>query len=376
MNRIKTAPTQEAPTAQRAQRSSAAEPVRRRGRGRNAAGLAVLVVILLFSVVLSAGVGAVSISPSELWAMLIAKSGLTPAGGYREEQEIIFWFIRLPRIGLGILVGAGLAVAGTLLQGLFRNPLADPTLIGISSGAMLAAVLTIVFNLSLGMLGSYFASYSLAFAAFAGSCITTVVVYRVAKANGDFKIGTMLLVGIAINAFVMALTGLITSLANDQQLRDLTFWNLGSLGGATWTSVLTLTPFVLITVVFTPVLSKALNLLALGENQATYLGVNMVRLRRSCIVLATLAVGASVAMAGNIGFVALIVPHIVRKVFGPDHRIVIPGAAIGGAAILTLADAIARTIVAPSELPIGVITALMGAPIFVYILLTEHKRQV
>lgn len=348
--------------------------IKRRSTGKRTWGIGLLLFHLFVAIVVSAGVGAVSIKPQELWAILLAKMGISSVVSFREEQEIIFWFIRLPRICLGILVGAGLAVAGTLLQGLFRNPLADPTLVGISSGAMLAAVLSIVFNLSLGILGGFWASYTLAFSAFTGACLTTIVVYRVAKANGDFKISTMLLVGIAINAFVMALTGLITSLANDQQLRDLTFWNLGSLGGATWMNVLTLLPFVLVALLFTPALSKSLNLLALGENQASYLGVDIARLRKICIVLATLSVGASVAMAGNIGFVALIVPHIIRKIFGPDHRVVLPGAAIGGAVILTFADALARTLVAPSELPIGVITALTGAPIFVYILLTEHKK--
>jgi iron complex transport system permease protein len=347
---------------------------RKKGGRKNKWWLTGMSLLLLVSVVVSAGVGAVTIGPGEILAIVFAKVGIALAIPFEEQQEIVFWYIRLPRVCLGILVGAGLAIAGTLLQGLFRNPLADPTLIGISSGAMLAAVLTIVFGLSLGILGGYFASYTLAFSAFVGACTTTIIVYRVAKAKGEFKIGTMLLTGIAINAFVMALTGLLTSLANDQQLRDLTFWNLGSLGGATWNSVWTLLPFILLALIFSPRLAKSLNLLALGENQAATMGVDMVRLRKICILLATLAVGASVSMAGNIGFVALIVPHIVRKAFGPDHRMVLPAAALGGAAILTFADALARTIVAPAELPIGVVTALMGAPIFVYILLTEHRR--
>ncbi len=356
--------------------STKQQVITRPDTGKRAWGLGMLVLLLCGSAVLSVGVGAVAITPAELWAIVARKLGWVSEVPFRDEQEIIFWFIRLPRICLGMLVGAGLAVAGALLQGLFRNPLADPMLIGISSGAMLAAVLTIVFNISLGVFGGYLASYTLALAAFAGSCITTIVVYRISGADGEFKISTMLLVGIAINAFVMAMTGLITSLADDQQLRDLTFWNLGSLGGATWINVVTLLPFVLVTVLYAAKLSKSLNLLALGENQALYLGVNISRLKKSCIVLATLAVGACVAMAGNIGFIALIIPHIIRKAFGPDHRIVLPGAAIGGATIMTLADAIARTLVAPSELPLGVITALMGAPVFIYILLSEHRRKI
>ncbi|GAA4434771.1 iron ABC transporter permease [Ravibacter arvi] len=351
--------------------------IQRKPRSRkHLTGLGLLTFILALTAVSSAGVGAVPVSPAELWGIVTSKLFGAAQFAYREEQEVVFWFIRLPRICLGILVGAGLSVAGALLQGLFRNPLADPTLIGISSGAMLAAVLTIVFSIGLGFLGGYMASYSLAVAAFSGACLTTLLVYRLARANGEFKISTMLLVGIAINAFVMAVTGLITSLANDQQLRDLTFWNLGSLGGATWTNVLTLLPFVAATLVYTPGLSKSLNLLALGENQAGYLGVDLRVLRRRCIVLATLAVGVSVAMAGNIGFVALIVPHMVRKVFGPDHRVVIPASALGGAIILTVADTLSRTLTAPAELPIGVITALMGAPVFIYILLKETGRRV
>ncbi len=334
-----------------------------------------LSVVLAASVLLAIGIGTVQITPKELLAIVLHRLGVSTQIPFREEQEIIFWYIRLPRVCLGILIGTGLALAGTTLQGLFRNPLADPTLIGISAGASLAAVLTIVFNLNIHLFGGLLGSYTLAVAAFTGAGLTTLLVYRLSLVNGHFRISTMLLVGIAINAFVMALTGLITSLANDQQLRDLTFWNLGSLGGANWTNVLTITPFILIAAFGMPGLAKSLNLLSLGESQAIHLGVNMKLLKRKTILLSTMAVGASVAMAGSIGFVALIVPHIIRKAFGPDHRIVLPGSALGGAIILTISDTLSRTLVAPSELPIGVLTALMGAPLFVYILLKEKNKR-
>ncbi|MEZ0483129.1 FecCD family ABC transporter permease [Fibrella aquatica] len=331
-----------------------------------------LAVGLVVTMLLSVGVGAVAISPAEVFAIMENWLGLTPA--VDETKTAILLTIRLPRVCLGLLIGAGLAVAGAAMQGLFRNPLADPGLIGISSGASLAAVGMIVLEVTLfqkltGLLGYY----ALSLVAFAGACGTTLVVYRLARVAGRSVVTTMLLAGIAINALAGALTGLLTYLATDEQLRTVTFWALGSLGGASWTTVLTILPFTVVVLLGLPRLAKSLNLLALGESQAAMLGVDVTGLKRRVIVLATLAVGTSVAVAGIIGFVGLVIPHLIRLVAGSDHRRLLIGSALGGAIVLTAADALARTIVAPAELPIGILTALLGTPVFLWMLVKERS---
>ncbi|NID09553.1 FecCD family ABC transporter permease [Fibrivirga algicola] len=333
--------------------------------------MTVLIGGLIVTILLSVGVGAVAISPSEVLAILGHSLGLTTA--VDETKTAILMTIRLPRVCLGLLIGAGLAVAGAAMQGLFRNPLADPGLIGISSGASLAAVGMIVLEVTLfqklsGLLGYY----ALSLVAFAGACGTTLLVYRLARVAGRSVVTTMLLAGIAINALAGALSGLLTYLATDEQLRTITFWALGSLGGATWTTVLTILPFTIVVLLGLPRLAKSLNLLALGESQAAMLGVNVTSLKRRVIVLATLAVGTSVAVAGIIGFVGLVIPHLIRLVAGSDHRRLLIGSALGGAIVLTAADALARTIVAPAELPIGILTALLGTPVFLWMLIKER----
>ena len=335
--------------------------------------VAILGMILLACVIFSACTGALSISLKELAGIIGNEFGSQIA--IDEQKSIVFWVIRLPRVCLAILVGAGLGIAGASLQGLFRNPIADATLIGVTSGASLFAVFVLMLNVKyFTMLHELAGVYSISFVAFIGAALTTFLVYQLAKVTGEGSITTLLLCGIAINAFVGAITGLMTYLADDAQLRSITFWNLGSLGGATWTSVLAVAPFVLISVLFMPYLSKALNLLVLGESQAASLGVNMTSLKQKVIILATMGVGASVAVAGTIGFVGLVVPHIIRTTFGPNHKTLLIGSSIGGAIVLTLADTLSRTIVAPSELPIGILTSLLGTPFFIYIL-WEQKRK-
>ncbi|WP_031528506.1 FecCD family ABC transporter permease [Dyadobacter crusticola] len=335
----------------------------------------ILGLILLASIIFSACTGALSISMKELTEIVAFKLGLIRETTIEEQKSIVFWVIRLPRVCLAVLIGAGLGIAGASLQGLFRNPIADSTLIGVTSGASLFAVFVLMLNVKyLGMLNELAGVYSISFVAFLGAALTTFFVYQLSKVAGEGGVTTLLLCGIAINAFVGAITGLMTYLADDQQLRSITFWNLGSLGGATWTSVLAVAPFVGISVLFMPYLAKALNLLVLGESQAASLGVDMKSLKRKVIILATMGVGASVAVAGTIGFVGLVVPHIIRTTFGPNHKTLIIGSAIAGAVVLTLADTLSRTIVAPSELPIGILTALLGTPFFIYIL-WEQKRK-
>ncbi|GAB4043870.1 FecCD family ABC transporter permease [Spirosoma litoris] len=332
----------------------------------------ILVVVLLVTIVLSVGIGAVYITPSEIG--LILRKALGETLEVDGTKEAILLVIRMPRVCLAILIGAGLAISGAAIQGLFRNPLADPGLIGISSGASLAAVTMIVLEVSFfqkltGVLGMY----ALSVVAFLGACATAFFVYRIARVAGKDLITTMLLTGIAINALSGAITGIMTYLATDEQLRNITFWSLGSLGGATWTSVLAILPFTVIALVGIPRLAKSLNLLALGESQASMLGVNLKSVKRQVIIFATMAVGTSVAVAGIIGFVGLVIPHLIRIGVGSDHRRVLVGSALGGAIVLTLADSLARTLVAPAELPIGILTALIGTPVFLWILFRNRR---
>ncbi|TGD82736.1 FecCD family ABC transporter permease [Hymenobacter wooponensis] len=341
-----------------------------------------LAILLIGAILVGAGVGAVEVPVPAVVGILLHKLGVSTGLAYEPQQEAVLWAIRLPRVCLGVLVGAALGLAGASMQGLFRNPLADAGLIGISSGASLAAVATIVLEVKLLAIFSGLAAvrealgfYLLPTVAFAGACGTTFLVYRISREGGRTVIATMLLVGLAINALAGACTGLLTYVATDEQLRSITFWGLGSLGGASWPTVLRLLPFLVLPLLWLPRLGKPLNLLALGESQATHLGLPVGRLKRQLIGLSTLAVGASVAVVGAIGFLGLIVPHLIRLVAGPDNRRVLAGSALGGAIVLVLADTLARTIVAPAELPIGILTALLGAPAFLWILLREQKQR-
>ena len=293
------------------------------------------------------------------------------------QHEGVMNIVRIPRVLLGLLVGAALGISGTAIQGIFRNPLAEPGLIGISSGASLMAVIIIVLEISLlSSLSNLLGYYLLAFGAFSGAGIAALIVYQISRNDGKSNVATMLLAGIAINALAGALTGLITFAADDQQLRNITFWMLGSLGGATWETVIAVTPFILIPVLVLPRLGKALNAFALGEVQAAQLGLKVGLIKRNIVILATMAVGAAVSVSGIIGFVGLLVPHTIRLIIGVDNKHVLPASAMFGALMLTLADMLCRTVIAPIELPIGVITALLGTPLFLYILIKDKKKLV
>lgn len=338
--------------------------------------LSFLSVLLVAACVLSACIGAVKISASELWMIIMHQWGMGDDLGFSSQQEAVFISLRLPRVVLGILVGSALAIAGAAMQGLFRNPLAEPGLIGISSGASLFAVMMIVLEVRfLSFMTATFGYYALSIAAFLGACLTTFVVYRLAVSGGKADITTLLLAGIAINALAGSFTGLLTYVADDAQLRNITFWSLGSLGGASWKTVTGVLPFVSVSLITLPFFSKSLNALSLGEAQAGHMGIHVGLLKKVVIVLATLGVGAAVAVAGMIGFIGLVIPHILRMAFSADHRLVIPGSALAGATVLVLADLVARTLVAPAELPIGILTAIIGAPVFIYIIVVERRKQ-
>jgi iron complex transport system permease protein len=306
-----------------------------------------------------------------IWSKL---SGLSVVDD--ERLAAVIWQIRLPRVLLSLMVGASLAISGAALQGLFRNPLADPSIIGISMGAALSAAIVIV--LADGVLA---ANYSiggislLAIATFLGALITTFLIFRIAKEGKKVNVMNMLLAGIAINAIAAAGVGLLTFLADNEELRTLTFWTLGSLGGASWLSVGVLSISTFLSLYFLLPLFKSFNALSLGEQEATYMGVNTEKLKLKVIIFSALAIGTGVAFCGMISFVGLVVPHIIRLIFGGDYRVLLPTSAIGGGLLLCWADNLARTAVIPAELPIGILTALFGAPVFLYLILNRRKLQ-
>lgn len=335
------------------------------------------VTVLLAAIVCAAvaviaiGNGAVSIAPVKVMAILFGQMDDTVTNA----QQVVVWNVRLPRVILALLAGAGLAVAGVLMQAMFRNPLADPALIGVSAGAALGAVSVIVLGATLlGGLSKVLGVWTLPVAAFTGALATTMLVFQLAKRDGVLDASTLLLCGIAINALAGAGIGLLTYLATDDQLRSLTFWSLGSLGAATWGSVVGAAPAVSLMLVCAPALAHSLNALLLGESEALHLGVAVERLKRILLVLTAAAAGALVAVSGIIGFVGLIAPHMARMLVGPDHRFVLPLSALLGATLLTGGDLIARTVVRPAELPIGILTALIGAPFFLW-LLSQRRRE-
>ncbi|MEM7029029.1 MAG: iron ABC transporter permease [Chloroflexota bacterium] len=321
------------------------------------------------------GIGAVQIAPNQVAAILGEQIGITLPVQFEVRQSAVLMAVRLPRVLLGVLIGSALAISGAAIQGLFRNPLAAPGLIGISSGAALAAVSVIVLGATLlEGLTDLMGRYTLPAAAFVGGALTTLIVYRLASVEGRTSVATMLLAGVAINALAGAGIGLLTFLATDEQLRSITFWSLGSLGGATWRSISIVAPFIVIPILVIPYLARSLNALLLGEAEARHLGIDTERVKRMVVLWVALAVGAAVSVTGIIGFIGLIVPHLLRLLTGPDHRAVLPGSAMLGASLLLGADLVARTIVVPAELPIGVVTGFIGAPFFLWLLLRNRNQ--
>jgi iron complex transport system permease protein len=323
-------------------------------------------LLLAMGFMVGSATGAYAISPLELWQMFL---GLFDGSAQNSPAHLVFFNIRLPRLLLGVAAGAALGLSGALMQGLFRNPLADPGLVGVSSGAALAAGVTIILgSLWFPDMPRTLGSWTLVVTALAGSLGVTLLVYALSQQDGGTRVGLMLLAGIAINALAGAGLGYLTFLATDEQLRSLQFWLLGSLGGARWSAVMLVSAVVAIAVVAGLTLARPLNAIALGEAQAALLGVPVERVKRFAVLVTALAVGAVTATTGIIGFVGLVAPHCVRLVAGPDHRIVLPGSALLGAALVLLADAVARTAVKPAELPLGVLTAFVGVPFFLLLL--------
>jgi iron complex transport system permease protein len=327
-----------------------------------------LSVACLLAIWLSLALGPVSLPLMDTLRAGMRLLGVPVQGDNLQQAELILGQIRVPRTLLGLAVGAVLALSGVAMQGLFRNPLADPGLVGVSSGAALGAAIAIVAGASLGGIPESIEPYLLSIFAFAGGLIVTAIVYRLGRRDGQTSVGIMLLAGVAMTALAGSIIGLFTYLADDATLRTLTFWNLGTLNGASYARLWPLLLVCVFVIGWLPRRAKALNALLLGESEARHLGIEVERLKRELVLCIALGVGAAVAAAGLIGFVGLIVPHLVRLMAGPDHRIVLPASALAGASLLLFADVFARLALAPAELPIGIVTAFIGAPFFLFLL--------
>lgn len=289
------------------------------------------------------------------------------------RSDLVIQQIRLPRALLAAFVGALLGICGATTQGLFRNPLADPSLIGVTAGASAGAALMIFFAGSLSSLQGLFGIGLISMGAFVGGIITVLLVYSLASNSTGTSVATMLLAGIAITAIAGGLTSLVEFFADNEMLRRISLWRMGGLDGASYQRVLVAACFAVAIFIILPRFSNALNALLLGESEARHLGVNVQRTKIMLIVLVAAGVATSVALAGSITFVGLVVPHIIRLMIGPDHRYLLPMSALGGAILLLLADTLARAAFAPIELPVGLVTALLGAPFFISLLKNRHS---
>lgn len=341
-----------------------------RRRTTRLATLAVLVILLVTAVGVNLVLGQFTLSPAEVWSALVHGPGRDDAetAGEAARAANVLWQIRLPRIMLCLLVGAALAVAGTLLQGLFGNPLAEPSVIGVTSGAGVGAAAAIVLNIT--VLGAA----TVPVLAFLAGVLTTVAVYRLASINGEVRVLTLILTGIAVNAVAGAAISFLVFLAPTSSREQVIFWQMGSLNGAQWNQVAIVALPVVLCLLGSVAIAGRLDVLSLGERAAGHAGVNVAVMRVAIIGLSTALAALAVSFAGIIGFVGLIVPHILRQVIGPANRWLVPLSALGGAVLLLLADLASRTMIPFADLPIGIFTALVGGPTFFILLRRMLKR--
>ncbi len=333
-----------------------------------------LAALLLAAALYSLTIGAVSIPLSDVAVIMMKQVGLFSTVPTDSTHEIVLTTIRFPRILMTLLIGAMLGASGAALQGLFRNPLVEPSLIGVSGGAAAAVVVVVVFGASLKLSAVWLYDTLIPLAAFAGGLAATLIVLKLSSQTGRTNIAALILIGVAANALTGAIIGLAIFYADDNQLRTFTFWTLGDLGGATAGKLSIGGPLILISLIALLFTTRSLNALALGEAEAYHVGVDVERTKLLIVFFSALGVGVSVSLAGMIGFVGLVMPHLVRVLFHPDHRLVLPASVLGGALLLILADVIARTVTSPSELPIGVVTAFIGAPFFIALLLRAKSK--
>lgn len=335
----------------------------RAGTGRSIALLGGLGVALIALLLISAGSGQLHIPPMEVLSSVLRRVGIdTGIPMTHANADAALWNVRFPRVTLAVLVGAGLAVGGVLMQGVFGNPLAEPGVVGVSSGAAAGACAVIV----LGWTGM--GEWGVAAAAFIGGLGATFLAYATARQNGRTEVVTLVLTGVAVNAVAGAIIAFMTFLGDTQAREEIVFWQLGSLNGTRWVQVGVAAPLILLGVIGAFLVARQLDLLALGERSARHLGVDVERLRIGVIILVAIATSAAVAFTGVIGFVGLVIPHVIRMLVGPAHRLLVPASVLGGAVVLLAADLAARTIVPYADLPIGMLTALVGGPFFFWLL--------
>ena len=336
---------------------------------RLAASSFVILLLVLATALVSLSLGPVNIAAGRVASIVLSYVGLDFTAFGRTEQLIIEQ-IRLPRIVVGALVGMALGVAGATMQGLFRNPMADPGIIGVSAGGAVGAVAAI----ATGMTGLFF--LALPIFAFVGAMGASFLVYGIAAVGGRFSIATLLLAGVAVNAFLGAVVSAIIILLPDNgALREILFWLAGGLDSRSWDHVRISAPLVLVGTAVIVVMTRDLNLLTLGDDEARSMGIRVDAARVSLLAAAAMVTGAAVAVSGIIAFVGLVTPHVLRLILGPDHRVLVPMSALGGATFVILADTVARVIIQPAELRVSIITAFVGAPFFIFLLI-KNKRQV
>ncbi len=332
----------------------------------NTSIILIMLALLIILIPFSAAAGAVAIPPSQLIQMLLNQIpflDLVFDDSWLLSHEQIFFQIRLPRVIMALLVGFSLALAGTTLQGVLQNPLADPYLVGLSSGSALGASIAILLRRQIALFGYG----SIPIFAFLGGLFSLFIVYIIAKRGGKVSTANLILAGVAVSAFFSAVVSLII-VFQGERMGEIIFWLMGGLANASWRYVFAIIPYILIgsTIIF--LYARPINILGLGDSSAHHLGLEVESVRKLLLACASLITAASVSVTGLIGFVGLIVPHMLRRIIGPDHRLLLLASGIGGAVLLLLADTMARTALSPREIPVGIITALMGAPYFVYLL--------
>lgn len=330
--------------------------------------LSILTVILFLTVIVSVSIGPITIPFKDTAVILLNKFNLPLDGSYTEQQRVVITEIRLPRVIVAGLVGAALAISGVAMQGLFRNPLVEPGFIGVSSGAAFGAVSAIFFG------WTAISHWALPIAAFLGALGAMFVILAVWRVSKSKSVAMLLLLGIGINAFFASLTNvLIASSKTEQELRGAIAWLQGSLEARTWEHVLTISPPIIIGSLIMLLFGRQLNIMLLGEDHARSAGINMTVLRNGVLTLAALITGAAVAVSGIISFVGLVVPHMLRLIIGPDHRLLLPASIITGAIFLILTDLVSRMILQPITLQVGVVSAIIGAPIFILLILRSKR---
>ena len=334
--------------------------------------------ILLFSVsFISIVTGPVYITFSEIIDIFLSQLKIPlnlSSTEISQAFKTVIIDIRMPRLVMGILVGIALGTSGSILQGLFRNPLVDPGFIGVSSGAAIGAIIVIMFSGLLGVQNDLYIQFLLPIFAMSFGLLTTILVYKMSKISGRTNIMTMLLSGIAVNAFSGSLIGFLVYKASDMELRSFTFWTLGSLDNIDWITVLIMFSLMLIPFLIAISIREQLDIFMLGDADSSYLGLDVELLKRKIIIISAVLVGITVSFCGMIGFIGLVTPHLVRLIMGPSHRTLILGSALLGAIILILADFLSRIIIAPAQLPIGIITSALGAPFFLWLIISQKRK--